>query len=378
MPRLDPPQPRIQNPGDVIVGRPGDGVPVVLPKGPAGQALVAGATGVGWAVGGGPTGPTGPQGIPGGPTGPTGILGPTGPTGATGPTGRTGPTGPTSTVAGPTGPSGGPTGPTGPTGVTGPVGSSPVSVVSQTIDGLDRIILPTLPITTSVIVLTADTNGGAATDTLQTVTSNLPQGTLLVVKQVSPVRDIYFLVSPFNQPGEFILDVPTNGLTKHLDDALDSMVFIKGAGDQWIEIGHGLITQPSYAAQTGRAALFLNEAGQTWTDMPAALTAFLGGTLNSTLRVDLTRCYQFRVLVRATAAVAGAKIRLFDETDGVDLAGSAGSADVTLGASTATYAGLWKDIRSASRVDSHDIGVRGLNGNGTADPIFYAVTLEYR
>lgn len=157
MPRLDPPLPKIADPGDMIVGRAGDGRPEIMPMGPSNYRLAVGATGLEWKspVDGptGPTGATGPTGPASGPTGPTGRTGPTGPTGAAstavgpqgptgpslagptgpqGPAGATsgivgpqGPTGPVSTTPGPTGPTGATstvTGPTGPTGRTGPTG----------------------------------------------------------------------------------------------------------------------------------------------------------------------------------------------------------------------------------------------------------------
>src|SRR5215470_7352366 len=139
MSRLDPPLPRIANPGDQLVGRPGDGRPEILPLGPAGYRMAAGATGVDWVPPEdgptgprGVTGPTGPLGGPTGPIGPTGTVGPaslvTGPTGLQGSQGSTGPMGPTGPSTSPTGAQG-PTGPTstvpGPTGPQGAAGAVP-------------------------------------------------------------------------------------------------------------------------------------------------------------------------------------------------------------------------------------------------------------
>jgi hypothetical protein len=133
MPRIDPPQPRIENPGEIITGRFPDGRPVILPPGGADQRLNVGPDGdLVWGdPADGPTGPTGAMGATGpsgGPTGETGAGGPTGPAGSVGTTGPTGAVGADSTVtgpAGPTGPSGGPTGPTGTIGTTGPTGAGP-------------------------------------------------------------------------------------------------------------------------------------------------------------------------------------------------------------------------------------------------------------
>lgn len=133
MPRLDPPLPQIENPGELITGRFPDGRPVILAPGGADQRLNVGPDGdLVWGdPSDGPTGPTGAGGVTGpsgGPTGPQGDVGPTGPDGTVGDTGPTGPQGDASTVTGPagaTGPSGGPTGPTGPDGATGPTGAGP-------------------------------------------------------------------------------------------------------------------------------------------------------------------------------------------------------------------------------------------------------------
>ena len=148
--RIDPPLPKISNPGEIVAGN-AEGRPEIVSPGSPGQRLAYGENGILVAANAsdgptGPSGPTGPGGEAGGPTGPTGAgsTGPTGPTGSTGPqstvtgptgpqgsvgsagaagvTGPTGPTGAQSTVTGPTGPSDGPTGPTGPQGVTGPTG----------------------------------------------------------------------------------------------------------------------------------------------------------------------------------------------------------------------------------------------------------------
>ena len=143
MPRIDPPLPKFQDTGDLIVGRSPDGKPEILPRGADGTRLgVTGGTLAYLPPQDGPTGPTGaqgPTGPSGGPTGPTGTLGVTGPLGPTGPQGAastvTGPTG----GAGPTGPAGGPTGPTGAagtvTGPTGPTGPTGAQGAASTVTG---------------------------------------------------------------------------------------------------------------------------------------------------------------------------------------------------------------------------------------------------
>lgn len=135
MTRIDPPLPKIQNPGDLIVGGMDDGKPTILPSGNEGKHLMSMADGtLEWMDFGGATGPTGPTGGPTGstggvgPTGPEGPAGPTGPQGAastvTGPGGAVGPTGPSGGPTGPTGSAGTTTGPTGPTGPTGRTGTA--------------------------------------------------------------------------------------------------------------------------------------------------------------------------------------------------------------------------------------------------------------
>lgn len=142
MPRIDPPLPRIANPGDLTVGRSGDGRPEILPSGDAGDHLRVDTDGaLIWDPTVGPTGPTGARGVTGPAGGPTGAVGGVGATGGTGPTGPSGPLGPTgvtgasSTVAGPTGPAGGPTGPAGSSIVPGPTGPSGPTGPTSTVTG---------------------------------------------------------------------------------------------------------------------------------------------------------------------------------------------------------------------------------------------------
>lgn len=142
MPRVDPPLPKIANPGDLTVGRPGDGRPEILPSGAVGTHLRVNIDGsLTWDPTAGPTGPTGSRGVTGpagGPTGPVGGVGATGgagPTGPSGPAGPTGATGASSTVVGPTGPAGGPTGPAGTSIVPGPTGPSGPTGPTSTVTG---------------------------------------------------------------------------------------------------------------------------------------------------------------------------------------------------------------------------------------------------
>ena len=189
--RIDPPLPKVSDPGDIVVGAESTGNPVILPLGDPGQrlAVVSGASGpyVQWEdpAEDGPTGPTGASSTVTGPTGPTGITGPSGPTGTastvtgpTGPQGAAGNTGAASTVTGPTGPTGPSGGPTGDTGAVGPTG--PTGVVATGPTGPQGSLGPTgLAGTTGPTGAAASSpQPGSVTFNVTSLTwTNMPSGT---------------------------------------------------------------------------------------------------------------------------------------------------------------------------------------------------------
>lgn len=328
--RIDPPLPRIQNPGDIIVGRAGDGRPEILPLGPTGTFLSRGPDGaLAYQTGpagptgpsGGPTGPTGLQGIQGvtgagGPTGPTGVAGAaanTGATGATGPTGPatpgpTGPTGAASTAVGPTGPGGEAGGPTGPTG---PQSDTPGPQGPQGQTG------PTGPVSTVASTVTGPTGARGSTGSLG------PTG---------PTGDTGPTGAPSNvKPG--------------------SVTFIDGRH-------------------------------VPWTNQPAAIGVWGGvgstsGGFTAATYVDLTNATAFRLLAYvAVVGSADAKIRLVTPGN-TQLAEVSGAGDIALNVGPAIRETAWVSILPASR-GVVSLTLVGLDGNATADPEICMVRMEYR
>jgi hypothetical protein len=340
--RIDPPLPRIQEPGDIIVGRAGDGRPEILPLGPTGTFLSRGPNGA-LSYQEGPVGPTGPSGGPtgptgaastvtgpGGPTGPTGVAGAaanTGATGATGPTGPatpgpTGPTGAASTAIGPTGPggeAGGPTGPTGPQsdtpGPQGPVGqigatgpTGPVSTAPSTVTG------PTGPVSTQPSTVAGPTGAKGSTG---------DQGPTGPTGSVGP-------------------------------------------------------TGPAANPQPGSVTFLDGRQSTAWTNMPSALTPIFGSATFTTTYVDLSQATEFRLIGRPTTSVGAsdAKLRVCMES-GADLALTPGAGDIpinTLGLKKSA----WASINPAYRIEDANIVLHGIGGDSVSDPAFTSIRMEYR
>lgn len=341
--RIDPPLPKIQEPGDIIVGRAGDGRPEILPMGPTGTFLSRGPDG-GLAYQTGPVGPTGPSGGPTGPTGAastvTGPEGPTGPTGAdgaaanTGATGPTGPTGPAtpgptgppgadSTVTGPTGPggeAGGPTGPTGPqsdtpgpqgpqgqTGATGPTGAA------STVTGPTGRTGPTGAAGTPGAKGSTGNQGPTGPTGAMGPTGAAPAATAITV---------VYLFPPYSSLGQ-----------------------------------------------------------SAFPNMPAAESLWNGSWENTSI-VDLTNATQFRLNLRViVSGSTGSKVRLKYSINGggtwIDLASPAGAADLTINTINLRVS-PWVTVAAGAKTASTLIGLFGVSGNATADPIITDVKLEYR
>lgn len=113
-----------------------------------------------------------------------------------------------------------------------------------------------------------------------------------------------------------------------------------------------------------------------WTNMPAALTEFLGVTSHRT-KADLTEVEEVRLVVNVqTAGVAGAKLRVqysTDESTWNYLDGGTGPSvaiDAT-GVEVSSYVALAAGAKA-------DVFLRlvGIDGNGVVDPIFGNIMLE--
>jgi hypothetical protein len=115
--------------------------------------------------------------------------------------------------------------------------------------------------------------------------------------------------------------------------------------------------------------LCLAAGASTWTNMPAALTEFLG-LLHHRQRADLTDADRCRLCVRvSTVGFNGANLKVqysADESAWSDL-----TATVAL-APAGTKATAWTDVPAGARGDVF------LGGNGTADPVVGTITLEVR
>lgn len=112
-----------------------------------------------------------------------------------------------------------------------------------------------------------------------------------------------------------------------------------------------------------------------WTNMPAALTEFLGQTTQRT-KIDLTTATQSRITVRiGVAPVANAKIKVqysTDESTWVDLC------SVTLPATASkTNIGDWTAVPAGAKADVF-LRLAGIDGNGVADPSFGLITLQVK
>ena len=386
MPRVDPPLPKIEDPGDFLSGRAGDGRPEIVKKGTTGQVLAYQVDGT-LRPGPGTTGPTGPTGAVGAtgplgaPTGPTGATGPLGPTGATSTV--TGPTGAPSTVTGPTGIQGpqgnnlelGPTGPTGPSG--GPTGPMGATGAASVITGPTGIIGPTGATGATGAAAIGPTGPGGATTAATGATG--PTGSQGGLGPQGQEGD----AGPIGPTGPRGIQGPqgVSGPTGPQGNKGDP-----GGIGQTGPAGAAGVTGPTGAAgasgQPGSLTFLAAHTSIQWVNMPAAETAFNGGVTPFYARPDLSQATEFRLAVtQGAGAATGAKIRLKYWTGSgyADLATSAGAGDCTLGTSgTDAVVGSWAGIAVAARVASPTVTVFGLGGDATADPTFYMIRMEYR
>lgn len=126
----------------------------------------------------------------------------------------------------------------------------------------------------------------------------------------------------------------------------------------------------------------------TWTDMPSA-----EGYFNSQGRwmypVDLSGTTKIRVVVTLSnpgaLPVANAKIRIKYKTEASGLTftwsdyssiTSSGNLDATMSAAAGVYSSGWLDIASGAKAPVI-LAIGGLDGNGTADPQYQSIVVEY-
>lgn len=119
-------------------------------------------------------------------------------------------------------------------------------------------------------------------------------------------------------------------------------------------------------------------SSQTWTDMPSALTEYVGSTAGR-VKFDLAAVTQARVYCRiSTAGAAAAEVRVQYSTDESTWSYLDGSAGPTLAINTTgTLAGAWVTLAAAARAD---VVLRfvGISGDAAADPVFANFGLHVR
>lgn len=144
-------------------------------------------------------------------------------------------------------------------------------------------------------------------------------------------------------------------------------------------------------ARIDKASAFIDVIGSqigtnfTWSNMPAA-DKWLGEvtTNRPNYPMDLTRYTQARITAQmaSTPGSTGAKVMLrYKATAGNNVADYiiAGSTEIEtlIDTASATTDSGWIDLVAGAKADVW-VGVVGTNGNGTADPVFQKVVIEFR
>ena len=130
---------------------------------------------------------------------------------------------------------------------------------------------------------------------------------------------------------------------------------------------------------------FLDEAVELpWTNMPAALTEFFGGTTRRQV-TDLLGFTQFRLVaeVGAVGVVAAAYLTLQYSPDNVvayatAAHANAGNAHRLVLTAGGLLVGSWNDLVYAACVDSVYLRIVGTGGDGAVDPTFFKIRAEFR
>lgn len=124
-----------------------------------------------------------------------------------------------------------------------------------------------------------------------------------------------------------------------------------------------------------------------FTNMPAAITFFLGATGNPIVELDLSHYNQGRLLVnKTTVAGAGANTALlirysttFTQTAGSYLTMGTSEIQAVVGTNASGHFDSgWINLVAGAKADGIFVGLFGINGNGTADPQFGTVVAQFR
>jgi hypothetical protein len=144
-----------------------------------------------------------------------------------------------------------------------------------------------------------------------------------------------------------------------------------GAGYAWVGAAGcpAFLTFHTYSGTSGT---------DTWSNMPLALTKFMGLSDDFyTRRVDLSHARQARLaLFASTGGVAGADLLLRYSTDNSAWTTLTGT-EATFGAGTGIFVSSWADLPAGARADVF-VSLWGQDGDGSADPVFRWVYAEFR
>jgi hypothetical protein len=121
--------------------------------------------------------------------------------------------------------------------------------------------------------------------------------------------------------------------------------------------------------------------------MPAAVTIFIG-VFAYIQKVDLTGFTQARLRVNklgvaaagATSLIRASYSTTYTQTAGSYLQlGSAAQVEVTIGTTINSFFDSgWINLAAGAIADNIYITIIGANGNGTADPVFGSITVEFQ
>jgi hypothetical protein len=120
-------------------------------------------------------------------------------------------------------------------------------------------------------------------------------------------------------------------------------------------------------------------ANYQWANMPAALTEFGGGNFRCRTLADLSLYTQFRLLVTVTTVgSANAQIRAQYSTDGASWSYLDGATNPVAAINTTGFKITdWLTLDGTARAEVY-LRLVGIGGNGSADPRFGILTLQFR
>lgn len=126
------------------------------------------------------------------------------------------------------------------------------------------------------------------------------------------------------------------------------------------------------------------DAALTWTDMPSAAN-FLSASAIHRTRLDLTEFTQCRIVVTMgpTAGASGAKLtvkyKATSDTTTFASVSDIGTSEVNclIDSASTCVAGSWVDLAAGAKADVF-VYVGGRDGNGTTDPTFASIHVQFR